>query len=190
MRKILTLLLSMAAVLTVTACSDLKTGQDKDPVSSFYYSMDEFLEKWYLEDDGTGDSADPSDDGDEPQSVTVPVLKNSRYIFYFAEKNEYAYMFFYVPENFSAPSFDYERGIVVYMFRESESFSAVMDQHGLVAVDGMAYDESNNEWYMDINGKSLSVLFPKSVPVTTKEELYSYFDFEEYTAPNGSDEPK
>lgn len=63
-----------------------------------------------------------------------------------------------------------------------------MDQHGLVAVDGMVYDESNNEWYMDINGKKLSVLFPKSVPVTTEEELYNYFDFEEYTVSGNSGE--
>lgn len=188
MRRVLIYLLILGMLITVASCTTKNAGQDDEPMPNIYYSMDEFLEEWHLEDGGTGDRTNILNNMDEPQSVTVPVLKNSNYIFYFAEKNEYTYMFFYVPENFSAPSFDYECGIVVYMSRESESFSAVMDQHGLVAVDGMAYDESNNEWYMDINGKKLSVLFPKSVPVTTEEELYNYFDFEEYTVSGNSGE--
>ena len=188
MSRVLMCLLTLGMLITVASCSTKRAEYDEEPAPNIYYSMDVFLEEWHLEEEGVGNRTNTLDHVDGFLSVTVPVLKNSNYIFYFAEKNEYTYIFYYVPKNFSSPSFEYESGIVVYMSRENGSFSAVMDQQDLVAEDGIAYDESNNEWHMDVDGKSLSVLFPESLPVTTEEELYSYFEFEEYTVSGNSGE--
>ena len=57
-----------------------------------------------------------------------------------------------------------------------------MAQLNLTPVNGIAYDESRNTCCLNKDGKCLDVAFPESLPVTTEDELYSYFDFEEYTA--------
>lgn len=123
-------------------------------------------------------------------TIMVPILKSSQYTLYTIElhSNGYNYFYYYVPADYSEPYFDNTVGITVCWSDRDGTFDAAMEQLDLRPQRGMAYQESKNTWFINVNGKRLYVAFPESLPVTTEEELYSYFEFEEYTVSGNSGE--
>ena len=175
---------------TVETKTDPNTEQEiafEFPVP-MYDDWDEFLTTWSqaVRDHSSGTA---SVNGVNAKiSLTIPVLKSSEFKFYQVLIREHSYAYYYVPVDYEKGYFSYNLGIFVSIANGNGTFAAVMDQFELTPVNGIAYDESRNTWYIDKDGRCLDIAFPKSIPVTTEEELYSYFEFEEYTVSGNSGE--
>ena len=158
-----------------------------EPEEDVYYGIDAFLADWPQ----GGQLADNTMAGinstDGEATITVPILKTTDFVLHHIMVNEFAYFYYFISVDHEKADFDYDNGLVVSL-SQGKSFAAVMDQHDLTPVNGIAFDDSQNAWYMDKAERSLKILFPPSLTVTTEEELYSYFEFEEYTVSGNSGE--
>lgn len=153
-----------------------------------YDNMESFLADWPQGGQLANTTAAGMNSTGSEATITVPVLKSTNFVLHHIAVNRYAYFFYYVSADHTKPYFSSDDGITVTISRESQSFAAVVDQLNLTPVNGIAYVASYNVWYMDKNGSWISVRFPKAQPVTTENGLYSYFDFEEYTASDSTGE--
>ncbi len=186
MKKIsLLVCLTIVALLCLFSCQ--KQQYSAELPSTIYQNMDSFLAS-RTPTKGNG-SAEVNSAG-QVTSIVIPVLKSKQYELYFIEAHScgYTYFYYYVPVNYDKQYFNYDVGIVVGWNDVDDSFAIVMDQLDLTPVHGIAYDSERNTWNLDMGGKCLDVRFPESTPVTTEEELYSYFEFEEYTVSGNSGE--
>ena len=158
-----------------------------EPERDVYYDMNAFLTDWPHGEQLADNTMAGINSTDGETSITVPILKSTDFVLHHIAVNEYYYFYYFISVDYEKPYFDYDHGILITL-SHGKSFSSIMDQHDLTPVNGIAYDGSRNTWYLDKDGKCLDVAFPASLPVTTEEELYSYFDFEEYTASGNSGE--
>ncbi|MBQ9086998.1 MAG: hypothetical protein IJY47_07425 [Clostridia bacterium] len=137
-----------------------------------------FVEDWLQAQNG-GDHSVLKEEDLTRHTVAVPRLVSEEFRFMYVEVNEYNYLYHYVPLHDQKAYFDYSEGIVVSVSREEDSFDIALRQMGLSAENGMAYDEKNNVWYLDRNGRRVAVTFPSDTVVSTAEALGQYFVFEE-----------
>lgn len=168
-------------------CTETELNEAPELPSTSYTDIRDLIAA-VLQENGKGDY-DVNSTQTNP-TIMVPILKSSQYTLYTIElhTNGYNYFYYFVPTDYSEPYFDSTVGITVCWSDRDGTFDAAMEQLDLRAQRGVAYDESRNTWYINVNGKRLYVVFPESLPVTTEEELYSYFEFEEYTASGNSGE--
>lgn len=150
--------------------------------SPTYNDWQEFLSAWTQGAQAIQSNMASVNGANNSLSLTIPILKSSAYEFYQVEISDDQYEYYYVPVNYEKSYFSTNEGIIITLEKDAHTFTAVMAQLNLTPVNGIAYDESRNTWFLNKDGKCLDVAFPESLPVTTEDELYSYFDFEEYTA--------
>lgn len=180
---VLALVISACDSTTPPAMSTTTEAQTDEPkvcaIPSAEYSgedLDAFIDEWA--------SVQPSDG----PPIVIPTLNSSDFRFFAVEVREYSYSYFYHPSDPSimrfpdTPFFDSESGIRVSVSRTEGSFEAVMAQNELTPTDGMAYDPEHNDWFVDIDGYSVSVRFPDTVVFEDADELSGYFTFEVYSA--------
>ena len=194
MKKLSVLLFAIIIMAILVGCSNEKKKNDADNTGDNievekapeYYgeNYEAFLD--YLQGQLTtqkGESGVHSVNGTTSKSayVTVPILQTDDFVFRAVKENEYAYFYYYEPVGESPKFFSYETGIVVTVDK-GNYFSAVVDQFDLTVKDGLAYRPERNEWYMNDEGKCISIRFPKGLFVLNATELSRYFQFEKVYA--------
>ncbi len=166
----------------------IETGVAGQEMGMTYEDMEAFLADWPQCGQSAGNSSAELNGTGNEDILFIPNLLSSDFKLLYIWVNDYNYFFYYMPVDYSKRNFDYDQGIEVSFSKESVSFAAVMEQLDLTPVNGIAYDSSRNTWFIDKDGRCLDIAFPQSLPVTTEEELYSYFEFEEYTVSGNSGE--
>lgn len=186
-KSLLIVCVTLAVFLCLSGCH--KPANSAELPSTVYQNMDSFLASWTS---GKGDGSAGVNSVGTVASVVVPVpvLKSEQYELYYIEAHSsgYTYFYYYVPVDYEKSFFDYDVGIVIGWTNQNGSFASNMEHDGLTPKDGVAYDADRNTWNLDVDGQLLYVEFPKTLPITTEAELYSYFDFEEYTVSGNSGE--
>jgi len=190
MKKLSVLLFAIIIMAILVGCSNEKKKNDADNIevekAPEYYgeNYEAFLD--YLQDRLTtqkGEVGNNSVNGGSSQSayVTVPILQTDDFVFRAVEENEYSYFYYYEPVGESSVFFDNETGIVVTVDK-GNYFSVVVDQHDLNVKNGLAYRPEKNEWYINDEGKCISIRFPKDLAVFDADALGRYFQFEKVYA--------
>ena len=195
MKKLSVLLFAIIIMAILVGCSNEKKKNDADNTGDNievekapeYYgeNYEAFLD--YLQGQLTtqkGESGVHSVNGTTSKSayVTVPILQTDDFVFRAVEENEYSYFYYYDPVGESPSFFSYETGIVVTVRKSNKTFEGIVDQHDLNVKNGLAYRLENNAWYMDDEGKCISIRFPKGLSVLNATELSRYFQFEKVYA--------
>jgi hypothetical protein len=156
--------------------------------SPTYTDWEEFLDAWAQGVQEINNGAVSVNGIGSEQTLTVPVLKLSAFEFIHVEITDQHYEYYYLPVDYDKDWFSTSHGIIVTVSREVGSFEGWVSQLDLTPIDGIAYDETRYEWIINVEGKGVSVDFPETFPITTKEELYNCFVFEEYTVSGNSGE--
>ena len=195
MKKLSVLLFAIIIMAILVGCSNEKKKNDADNTGDNIevekapeYSGDDFeVFLDYLQDRLTtqkGEVGNNSVNGTTSKSayVTVPILQTNDFVFRAVEENEYSYFYYYEPVGESSVFFDNETGIVVTVRKSNKTFAGIVDQHDLTVKDGLAYSPEYNEWYMNDEGKCISIRFPKDLAVFDADALGRYFQFEKVYA--------
>lgn len=169
------------------------TNDERENVSNTYTSMDDFLETLqHLNGDqnpNVPNSNKPAASSNPLSGINdfiVPVLRIVEFEFMYLEINEYSFFYYYMPRETDNPLvFDYDKGIVVTISREENSFETVISQLGLLSQDGFALDSHRNTWHINNAGKNICIAFPCNVLIKDKDKLNDYFIFDRYVV--GSD---
>lgn len=163
----------LVLIITLTGCNTANNSE----ICAWQYSgtdFDAFLE-WFIANRKATDL------------LTIPVLQTDEYCFHSVIVNEYNYMFHYIIADETADTLrDSDTELTVYISREEDSFNAVMEQHGLTPIDGVAYNERNNGWYLNDKGKRIVISFPNNTVLESSDQISEYFTFEEYGFSDGS----
>lgn len=194
MKKLSVLLFAIIIMAILVGCSNEKKKNDADNTGDNievekapeYYgeNYEAFLD--YLQEQlamQKGEAGVHSVNGNASKTtyVTVPILQTDDFVFRAVQENEYHYFYYYEPVGESSVFFNNETGIVVTVDK-GNYFSVVVDQFDLNVKDGLAYSPEYNEWYMNDEGKCISIRFPKGLSVLNATELSRYFQFEKVYA--------
>lgn len=176
-------------LLVISLISCQKEQNCDDPVIPIYTDMESFLSEWHSGGASSGVAVMGDGNRGEETTLVVPVLKTSEYIFDEIAIYDYRIYYYYTPAAADESSYQpFDDDIIVTWVNKEGTFDILIDQYGLTAFNGQAYDQSINTWFLDRNGKCLKVEFPDNRPVTTIDELYSYMSFDEYTTSGNSGE--
>ena len=194
MKKLSVLLFAIIIMAILVGCSNEKKKNDADNTGDNIevekapeYSGDDFeVFLDYLQEQLTtqkGEVGNNSVNGTTSKSayVTVPILQTDDFVFRAVQENEYHYFYYYEPVGESSVFFNNETGIVVTVDK-GNYFSVVVDQFDLNVKNGLAYRPEKNEWYMNDEGKCISIRFPKDLAVFDADALGRYFQFEKVYA--------
>ncbi len=136
------------------------------------YDIDDFVED-YWQSQGK-DTNVLNFKNENPDEIKMPYLCSKEHTLYFMEANEYNFIYNYVQIGYSQNFFDPLLGIIVYVSREDNSFEG--HTKDLPTINGQIVDIQANSLYLNNNGKALSIVFPKSIPVKNVN-LDDYFTF-------------
>lgn len=121
---------------------------------------------------------------EETEPLILPVLHAEGFCFWRVEAWEDNYFYYYMPVGTPVGAKTDDSALVVYVSKGENSFDAVMKQHELTPVDGAAYYQKHNEWFVDYDGRCLSVTFPDTIVLADADQIDAYFTFAEYGAEN------
>ena len=200
MKKTIRLLCMLLSVLCLYSCctqkelpNDTETTavEDYEPASFVAYDMESFfaalqrskaIQNGTLKTDAIDQAAILSQNNlSTIEELPVPVLKNENYRLYFVEVNQYSIFYYYVPVDWKGEFVDYDVTFVVTVSKQENSYFAALEQAEISDRDGYAYDSNKNTWYINYNGKRISVLHPTEHHIGSREELLACFAFDFYS---------
>jgi len=156
-----------------------------DPVIYFVRDMDAFFEDLVQCRAGTLDSnhllARYTEQPSDIEQMIIPVVKSDKYGFYQVEVDEDAYRYYFMPIDAEGNvTINHTDQISIYVSKKDNTFAGAIKQLELTVVGNKAYDSDRNSWYINNNGRRISIDLPDSLIIDNTVLLYKYFDFEKY----------
>ncbi len=125
--------------------------------------------------------AQPNAVGTTLEMTQVPVLQTEEFVFRFAENLKHQYIYYYLPATAEETArLETPDKIVVYSCKSDQTYQSVMGQYQLDDQNGYAYNEKRNTWYINFDGKCVSIEFPDDIVLSSPEQISEYFTFDTY----------